>query len=221
MNRAVVLLSGGLDSATTLYAAKEKGYECSCITFDYGQRHRREIASAKKIAKLSGCDIHVQKIAFPWKGSSLLDESKRIRETHHTQKGVIPLTYVSGRNIVFLSLALSYAEVVHARAIFIGANVMDYSGYPDCRPEFLQSFEAMAASGTKCGVEGKKIKIVAPLVRKTKADIVRLAVKLGVPIKHTWSCYEGKRRPCGKCDSCYYRAHGFKEAGVVDPALFT
>ena len=211
--RAVVLLSGGLDSATTLYVAKEQGFKCSCLIFDYGQRHKKEIESAKIIAGLANSPYRVLKINFPWKGSSLLDKNKKIV---HSKGSAIPDTYVPGRNIIFLSFALSFAEAIGASAIFIGAHAQDYSGYPDCRPEFFQAFKKVISSGTKAGVEKRSIEIKIPLINKTKAAIIKLGERLGVPFNSTWSCYKGGSKPCGKCDSCYYRAKGFKEAGLED-----
>lgn len=218
MERAVVLLSGGLDSATTLYQAKRFGFKCLCLIFDYGQRHKKEIDSAKRIALKAGFPAKIIKIGLPWRGSSLLDKKVKIRRLPHPESG-IPGTYVPGRNIIFLSFALSYAETVGASAIFIGAHAQDYSGYPDCRPEFYRAFEKVIATGTKAGVEKRKIRIVTPLVNKTKAGIIALGNNLGVPFELTWSCYRGGRLPCAKCDSCYFRAKGFKEAGLNDPLL--
>lgn len=222
--RAVVLLSGGLDSAVTLYLAKQKGFHCHCLIFDYGQRHRREITAAKKIAGRAGCRYEIVKISLPWKGSSLLDRKIKIRgfskSWHHKVVMKIPATYVSARNIIFLSFAVSYAEVIDAGAVFIGAHAQDYSGYPDCRPEFFKAFSAMAAVGTRSGVEKKKVvAIEAPLLYKTKAGIIKTGARLGVPFSLTWSCYGGGKRPCGKCDSCYFRAKGFKESGLEDPLI--
>ena len=221
MPKAVVLLSGGLDSSTCLYFAKRKGFVPECLIFDYNQRHKKEVEAAKKICRYAGCGFKVLKIVLPWKGSSLLDERTGIpkRPKTPTYGSAIPSTYVPGRNIIFLSYALSYAEAIGAEAIFIGANAIDYSNYPDCRPEFYRSFQETASCGTKAGVEGKKIKICAPLIKKTKAQIIRLGKKLGVPFETTWSCYVGGKSPCGKCDSCYFRAKGFRQAGTKDPAL--
>jgi len=230
--RAVVLLSGGLDSATALYFAKEKGLECFCLTFDYGQRHKREVEAAEKIASYAGVPYKVIKINLPWQGSALLDKRIAIPSSVKVSKcpatgalalrqGVkkIPSTYVPARNIIFLSFALSYAEAIGAGSIFIGAHSQDYSGYPDCRPEFYRAFNRVASKGTRAGVEKKGIKIEAPLIDKGKAEIIRLGLKLGVPFALTWSCYAGGRRPCGRCESCYFRGRGFKEAGATDPAL--
>jgi len=215
------LLSGGLDSATTLYFARSQGYKCFCLIFDYGQRHKREIESAKKIARAANCPYKIIKINLPWKGSALLDKKIKIPKLANLRTcelaNKIPSTYVPARNIIFLSFALSFAETIGAKAIFIGAHSQDYSGYPDCRPEFYRAFDRVISVGTKSGVEKKEIKIRTPLIDKTKAQIIRLGKKLGVPFELTWSCYEGGRVPCGKCDSCYFRAKGFKEAGIPDP----
>ena len=215
-NKAVVLLSGGLDSATTLYCALNKGYQCQCLSFDYGQRHKKELRQAKAIAEKVKCEHYVLKIQMPWQGSSLLDKTKRIPRGREIILEEIPSTYVPSRNIVFLSFAASFAEAIGARSIFIGANAVDYSGYPDCRPEFYQAYQKVLDLGTKAGVERKKIKIYTPLIRKTKAQIIRLGKKLGVPYGLTWSCYQGGSRPCGECDSCMLRAKGFEEAKIQD-----
>ncbi len=210
---AVVLLSGGLDSATVLYLAKAQGYQCQALIFDYGQRHKQDVACAIKIAQASATAYRVLKINFPWKGSALLD--KRIKVPEKITSGV-PATYVPARNIIFLSFALSLAEVIKAGAIFIGAHAQDYSGYPDCRPEFFKAFIKMA----KVGIAAKhKIQILAPLLNKHKSQIIRLGGELGVPFDLTWSCYRAGKRPCGRCDSCYYRAKGFKGAGRIDPLV--
>lgn len=217
MKTAVVLLSGGLDSATTLYFAKSRGYKCLCLTFNYGQRHKKEILSAQKIAKSAHAQFKIVKFNLPWKGSSLLDKKNPLPQDYFKRKEKIPLTYVPARNIIFLSFALSFAEVIGAKAIFIGANFIDYSGYPDCRPDFFQAFKNMALFGTKSGTEGKQIKILAPLIYKTKEEIIKLGLKLKVPYGLTWSCYKGARLPCGKCDSCVLRAKGFHKLGIDDP----
>ncbi|MBI5872959.1 MAG: 7-cyano-7-deazaguanine synthase QueC [Candidatus Omnitrophica bacterium] len=218
MKKAVVLLSGGLDSATTLYIAKSRGYKVNCLVFDYGQRHRREIEAAKKIARLALCPLEVLKINFPWQGSSLLDHKMSIPWGKKISKG-IPSTYVPARNTVFLSFALSCAEVAGASTIFIGANALDYSGYPDCRPGFYHAFNRLSEVATKCGLEKKPIKVETPLINLKKSEIITLGLKLGVPYKATWSCYEGGSRPCGRCDSCILREKGFSEANAEDPAL--
>lgn len=224
---AVVLLSGGLDSATTLYLAKKEGFNPACLVFDYGQRHQREIKAAMKVARAADAQMRIIKIALPWKGSSLLDKNIEIEKvTRHLpvrqagksqDTGTIPSTYVPARNIIFLSFALSYAEAIGAGSIFIGAHAQDYSGYPDCRPEFFRAFEKVIKTGLKTGTEGKQINILAPLLFMTKARIIKLGMSLGVPYALTWSCYRGGRYPCGKCDSCYFRAKGFKEVGSKDP----
>ena len=218
---AVVLLSGGLDSATTLYWAKKLGFDCSCLIFDYGQRHRKEIRSAQAIAQSAGCSAQIIKIGLPWKGSALLDKKIKIpRGTGARGQGgtqIIPNTYVPARNIIFLSFALSCAEAMGAEAIFIGAHAQDYSGYPDCRPEFYRAFSRVISTGTKAGVERKRIEVKTPLIGKGKAEIIKLGRRLGVPFALTRSCYQGTKEPCGKCDSCYFRAKGFLEAGIRDP----
>jgi len=213
---AVVLLSGGLDSSTTLYYALKKGYKVRALIFDYGQRHNREIKSAKKIAQSAGVEYTVVKIRLPWGGSVLLDPKAKLPKANLKRKD-IPPTYVPARNIIFLSYALSFAEANKCKAIFIGANAIDYSGYPDCRPQFIRAFQRVAEVGTKSGVTGNKIKIYAPLIKLKKSEIIKLAVKLGVPLEHTWSCYKGGKEPCGVCDSCKLREKGFKEAGLEDP----
>jgi len=209
--KAVVLLSGGIDSATCLYLAKRNGFIPYCLIFDYGQRHRREIQSAKTIARKAGCKYSVCKIGLPWKGSSLIDTRLKIPK----KSPGIPSTYVAGRNIIFLSFALSYAETLKAKAIFIGANARDFSGYPDCRPQFYRAFRNVA----KTGLKNKGIRVLTPLISKSKAGIIKLAEGLGVPYELSWSCYRGGRRPCGACDSCRFRAKGFRQAAIQDPLL--
>jgi 7-cyano-7-deazaguanine synthase len=218
MKKAIVLLSGGIDSSTTLFLAKRRGYKVTCLIFDYGQRHRREIHSAIKIAKATGSKFKVIKIKLPWKGSSLLDRTKVLpkRKSIKRLKG-IPSTYVPARNLIFLSFALSFAESQRSEAIFIGANQIDYSGYPDCRAEFYKALKSVVKKGTKSGVEGRPIRILAPLINRTKTQIIRLGIRLGLPYKLTWSCYRGGKRPCGKCDSCLLRAKGFETVGIKDP----
>jgi len=201
--KAIILLSGGLDSTTTLYYAKKHGYECHALIFDYGQRHKKEVRSAVAVALLESVAYHVMRIKLPWKGSSLLDKKTKV-PTNRKMKG-IPSTYVPARNTIFLSFALSYAEAIEAQVIFIGANAVDFSGYPDCRPKFYQAFHSVIKEGTKA----QKIKILTPLIDLSKAEIIKLAIKLKVPLELTWSCYQGGQKPCGICDSCRLRQRGF------------
>jgi 7-cyano-7-deazaguanine synthase len=221
MKRAVVLLSGGLDSATSLYWAKRNGYRPLCLTVDYGQRHKRELASARKLARSVGAETFDVKVQLPWLSvSSLLADSKvRLPEVpiHRIGRDGIPSTYVPGRNTILVSLAISLADSQGACSIVVGANVLDYSGYPDCRPDYFQAFERVAKLGTRRGEEKRPLAILAPLVHMGKSEIVKLASKLGVPLEHTWSCYAGSSRPCGRCDACKLRAKGFEEAGLKDP----
>jgi len=215
--RAVILLSGGLDSATVVAMAKEQGYACYTMSFDYGQRHRAELDAAARVARDLGVVEH-KVIGLNLNGiggSALTDSSIDVPET--PGEG-IPVTYVPARNTVFLSLALGWAEVLGARDIFIGVNAVDYSGYPDCRPEFIESFERMANLATKAGVEGNGFTIQAPLQNLSKADIVKAGVRLGVDYSLTVSCYQADDhgRACGKCDSCRLRAEGFSAAGITD-----
>ena len=219
MKKAIVLLSGGLDSATTLFYAIKKCYRIYALIFDYQQRHRKEICQAKKIAKFAQCEYHVLKISLPWKASSLLDKTISLPQSHRIDPKRIPSTYVPARNIIFLSFAASYADAIGARRIFIGANTVDYSGYPDCRPEFFAVFQKVLSKGVKSGVEKKAIKVVAPLLKKTKAEIIKLGFKLNVPYALTWSCYQGTKKPCGKCDSCVLRQRGFNALKRKDPLL--
>lgn len=214
--KAVILLSGGLDSAVALYLAKQRGFDCRSLVFNYGQRHNKEIECAKKIAFKAGCDYKLLNISLPWKGSLLLEGRKKLPAASNRFNKNIPSTYVPGRNIIFLSFALSYAEAIGAQSIFIGAHNQDYSGYPDCRPEFFKAFSVMALKGTKAGTENKRIIIEAPLLNKGKAEIIKIGAKLKVPFNLTWSCYKGGKKPCGKCDSCYFRIKGFKEAGIKE-----
>ncbi|MBD3263531.1 MAG: 7-cyano-7-deazaguanine synthase QueC [Candidatus Omnitrophica bacterium] len=212
--KAVVLLSGGIDSVTVLYYALSKGYESTALIFDYGQRHRKELLAAKKIARKRKIKHYVVKTSFPWANSSLTNKDISVPCSRNLKRG-IPLTYVAGRNIVFLSYAFSLAESIGAKSVFIGAHTQDYSGYPDCRPEFLGSFEKAACRGMK----EKGIKLKAPLVRKSKKDIIKIGLELGVPFTDTWSCYEGRMSPCRKCDSCRFRIQAFRSLGLIDPLL--
>jgi len=215
--KAVVLLSGGLDSTTTLYYAQKRGYKTFCLIFDYGQRHKKEVAAAKRIAKQSRSQYQVVCIHLPWKSSALLDKKISLPKNRKTIANKIPPTYVPARNIIFLSFAASFAESIKAENIFIGANAVDYSGYPDCRPEFMKAFQQSLKRGLKTGVEGRPIKLKTPLLHKTKAQVIRLGLRLKVPYELTWSCYQGTRKPCRVCDSCLLRAKGFSEAGIQDP----
>lgn len=220
--KAVVLFSGGLDSTTALCWALAGGYDCLAISFDYGQRHSRENESARKIAGLLKVPLYEVKLDFPWLAvSSLVNSKRKLPDTAHSKigSGGIPSTYVPGRNFVFSSIGVSLADSIGARAIVSGPNVVDYSGYPDCRPAFYRAVEKAANAGTRIGATGGKIKFLTPLVRLSKAGIVRLALKLKAPLALTWSCYSGGSRPCGHCDSCKLRAKGFEAAGVADPAL--
>ena len=219
MKKAVCLLSGGLDSSTALYCAMEEGFKPLALTIDYGQLHRREIESAKQIAKHLEIEHQLISIQLPWGGSALIDPNIPIPVSRNLNEMTreIPVTYVPARNTIFLSLAASFAETRSAQAIYIGANALDYSGYPDCRPEYFQSIETALKQGTKCGVEGSSIKIKAPLLMLRKSDIIRKAFELQVPLEWTWSCYKGGDYPCGVCDSCILREKGFQEAGMSDP----
>lgn len=217
--KAIVLLSGGIDSSTTLYLAKKKGYRCHCLIFDYGQRHDKEVEVASKVAWWAGCTSTRLSIKLPWKGSSLVDKRQALPRGKVRRSGQIPSTYVPARNTIFLSFALSCAEAMGADVIFIGANAIDYSGYPDCRPRYYKAFRQLSGVATRRGVEGNSIKIATPLIRKTKANIIKMGIELKVPYKLTWSCYRGGKRPCGKCDSCVIREKGFKKAGFIDPLI--
>lgn len=217
--KAICLLSGGLDSAVCAYEAVSRGYHVIGLNLNYGQRHHREILSARKIAKKLKIKLYEVDFQMPWRGSSLTDKNIAFHDAvdvRHIAKR-IPNTYVPARNSVFLALAASCAEAEKAHGIFIGANAVDYSGYPDCRPRYLKSFEQMVKLGTKSGTEGKKIRIFAPLLKLSKKQIIQKAMKLGVPLRDTWSCYRGGARPCGRCDSCLLRAKGFAEARIQDP----
>ena len=220
--RAVVLLSGGLDSATALAIAKDAGYECYALSLSYGQRHAAELAAAERVAAAIGVARH---LILPMAldligGSALTDDSIRVPET---ESPGIPVTYVPARNTVFLALALGWAEVLEADDLFIGVNALDYSGYPDCRPAFIEAFEQMANLATKRAVEGDRVRVHAPLIQLTKAEIIRRGSALGVDYALTVSCYQADEagRACGVCDSCRLRRRGFEEAGLGDPTRYT
>jgi 7-cyano-7-deazaguanine synthase len=219
--KAVVLVSGGLDSATVLAMAKSQGYDCYALSFDYGQRHSTELTAAKRVAQELGAVEH-KVILLDMRaigGSALTDDAIHVPTT--PTEG-IPATYVPARNTVFLAYALGWAEVLQAQHIFIGVNAVDYSGYPDCRPEYIAAFQAMANLATKAGVEGQTITIHTPLIHLSKAEIIRAGVELGVDYGKTISCYnpDSEGRACGECDSCRLRAAGFLAAGVDDPTQY-
>jgi 7-cyano-7-deazaguanine synthase len=222
MKTAVVLVSGGLDSATTLALARVEGLRCYALSLDYGQRHRAELAAARRVAESLGAHEHrfITLDLRAFGGSALTDD--RIPVPVAGPGKEIPLTYVPARNTIMLSLALAWAESVQARDIFIGANAVDYSGYPDCRPEYLAAFEAMANLATKAAVEGARLSIRAPLVSMTKAQIIRAGIEAGVDFSLTVSCYQAdtQGRACGLCDSCRIRRNGFEAAGIADPTRY-
>ncbi|MDA8365142.1 MAG: 7-cyano-7-deazaguanine synthase QueC [Gammaproteobacteria bacterium] len=221
MARAVVLLSGGLDSATLLAIARDGGLSCHALSFDYGQRHRIELDAARRVARQLGATEHrIVSLDIGWMGASALTDST-IAVPRAPTAG-IPVTYVPARNTIFLAIALGWAEVLGARDIFIGVNALDYSGYPDCRPEFIRSFQQLADIATRAGTEGSGFRINAPLVAMTKAEIIQTGLKLGVDYALTLSCYapDPAGRACGECDSCRLRAQAFSAAGVPDPTLY-
>jgi 7-cyano-7-deazaguanine synthase len=220
--RAIILFSGGLDSTTCVAIAKSQGFTCYALSFEYGQKHHIEVERSKEIATKMGV-VEQKTLRLPLDeigGSSLTDEKLSVPDFQGD--GAIPSTYIPARNTIFLSFALAWGEVKNAYDIFIGANYLDYSGYPDCRPEYLQAFERMAMLATKVGVEGHPIKIHAPLLHMHKAEIIREGIRLGVDYSETISCYraDSKGRACGKCDSCTYRKKGFEEAGIPDPTPY-
>lgn len=221
MAKAVVLLSGGLDSATALAIAQERGFDCYTLSVDYGQRHRAELEAAEAISRHANAVEHlVMEIPIgAIGGSALTDDAIAVPDDGGSG---IPVTYVPARNTVFLSLALAWAEVLGADAIFIGVNAVDYSGYPDCRPEFIEAFSALAALATKQGVEGSAVSIEAPLVAMTKSDIIRAGIAAGVDYTLTVSCYraDDDGRACGHCDACRFRRDGFEAAGLSDPTRY-
>lgn len=219
--KAVILLSGGLDSSTVLYQAKADGCECYAISFDYQQRHRRELESAAKIARSAGVVQH-QVVKFDltlWGGSALTDNEIDLPGDRSLEQmsEKIPITYVPARNTIFLSFALAYAETVGADRVYIGVNALDYSGYPDCRPDYIEAMQSVFRLGTKQGREGEAIAIVAPLIELKKTEIIELGNSLGVKWEDTWSCYAGGEKACGVCDSCRLRVAAFSELGLTDP----
>jgi 7-cyano-7-deazaguanine synthase len=218
--RAVVLVSGGMDSAVTLAIARERGFVCYALSVDYGQRHASELAAAARIATMLGAALHkTVHVDLRSIGGSALTAD--IDVPTHASAG-IPITYVPARNTIMLSVALGWAEVLGASDIFCGVNAVDYSGYPDCRPEFIDAFEALANRATKAGVEGAHLRVHAPLIRMSKADIVREGARLGIDFAATVSCYQAdaKGRACGDCDACRLRAQGIRDAGVADPTRY-
>jgi 7-cyano-7-deazaguanine synthase len=219
--KAVVLLSGGLDSSTVLYQAKADGCECYAISFDYQQRHRRELKSAEAIARYASVKEH-QVISFDlrqWGGSALTNDDIDLPEHRSLEQMSqnIPITYVPARNTIFLSFGLSYAEAIDAERVYVGVNALDYSGYPDCRPDYIQAMQEVFRLGTKQGREGQPIRIVTPLIKLKKTTIIELGNQLGVPWEQTWSCYAGGDVACGVCDSCQLRLTAFAELGLKDP----
>lgn len=221
VKKAVCLVSGGIDSCVTAHLAKKKNFEIYALTINYGQRHKKEIDCAKSISCAIGAKDHIIiDIDFSnFADSSLVDKSlepEMNRQLDEIGK-IIPTTYVPARNTIFLSIALAYAETIGAEAIFIGATSTDYSGYPDCRPEFIKAFQILSNLATKKGIENKSIEIKAPLLKMSKADIIKKGLKLEANFEKTWSCYIGKKKACGRCDSCLLRLKGFKEAEIKDP----
>ena len=220
----MILLSGGLDSATVLAYAVDAGYRAHAMTFRYGQRHAVEIDAARRVARAFDVSDHiVVDIDLRAFGGSALTADIAVPHARSLEKmaAEIPITYVPARNTIFLSFALAYAEVNRANDIFLGINAIDYSGYPDCRPEYLQAYEHMANLATRASTqEGRRFHLHAPLLRMNKAEIIRAGIELGVPYQYTWSCYEGGELACGTCDSCLLRLNGFAEAGVQDPIAY-
>lgn len=221
--KAVVLVSGGLDSSTVLAKAIQEGYACYTLSFDYGQRHRSELVAAENIsARLGAVEHRVARLDLSVFGGSALTDLNIDVPEQPGASGVIPITYVPARNTVFLSYALAWAEVLAAQDIFIGVNAVDYSGYPDCRPEYIRAYERMANLATRIAVEGRPLRIRTPLIDLSKADIIRMGVALGVDYSQTVSCYQAdaEGRACGRCDSCRLRREGFEAAGVNDPTRY-
>jgi len=217
--KAVVLVSGGLDSVTVLAIAKEQGFDCHALSVDYGQRHQSELDAAKRVAAAAAVPLKILPLDLRAVGGSALTDDIDVPES---ETSGIPVTYVPARNTIMLSLALAFAEVLGADDIFIGVNAVDYSGYPDCRPEFIEAYQQMARLATKAGVEGGKMTIHTPLIDLTKAEIIRKGTELGVDYSMTVSCYQadGAGRACGLCDSCRIRKEGFKAAGIADPTKY-
>jgi len=227
VKKAIVLCSGGIDSTTTMAIAKQEGYSIYSLSFDYGQRHRIELESARRITAIMGAEKHlVMDINLRGIGGSALTDSIKVpkgRETEEIEK-TIPVTYVPARNTIFLSYALAWAEVLNAPDMFIGVTAIDYSGYPDCRPQYISAFEDMANLSIKAAVEGRmKITIHAPLINMAKSEIIRKGTELGVNYRFTHSCYDpsSEGRACGLCDSCFLRKKGFRDAGIPDPTVYT
>ncbi len=214
---AVVLLSGGLDSATSAAIAQQEGYQLLALSFNYGQRHAKELEAAQAIAQHLQIKQHytINLDLAQWGGSSLTDRAQTLPTTG-VDTTQIPSTYVPGRNTIFIALGLSLAEAQGAEAIYLGINAIDYSGYPDCRPDYLAAYQHLASLSSKVGVEGRPIQLIAPLIQDSKVDIVRRAISLGVPIAKTWSCYQGETDPCGVCDSCRLRDQALREAGYPE-----
>lgn len=225
LRKAVVLVSGGLDSTTIMAIVKSKAYDIYALSFNYGQRHKLELEAARKVARHFGAKRHlILRLDLDTIGGSALTEDIPIpqgRKLKEIGSDEVPITYVPARNTIFLAYALAWAEVLNARDIFIGVNSVDFSGYPDCRPEFIESFQRTANLATKAGVEGKEIKIHTPLIKMTKGEIIKKGVSLGVDYAMTHSCYSPKKDglPCGECDSCLLRKKGFEEAGIADPLI--
>ena len=218
MKKAIVLLSGGMDSAVTLYMAKQ-GYDVETLIFDYGQKATKEVDCAIRLSEAAGSPYTILDIDLPWQGSSLLDGDEEIPESGENAVGGIPSTYVPARNIIFMSFAVSFAEAIGAEAVFIGAHQLDFSNYPDCRDVFFESFRNVIDKGTRSGSVGAPVKVETPILNFTKKDIVAKGLELGVPFEFSWSCYKGGGEPCGSCESCILRAKGFAEAGAPDPLL--
>ena len=219
--KAVVLFSGGLDSTTCLYWALAKGYECVALNISYGQRHIKETTCAKKICSKLGVKMQSITLNLPWlkEATSLVGKNKSLPSSNLKDiynKKRLPSTYVPGRNLLFISLAASYADSIGAQAIIAGPNAIDYSGYPDCRPQFYKPLSKAVKEGTSGALSGENIEILTPLLKLSKAQIAKLGAKLKVPFSLTWTCYKGGAKPCGKCDACLLRAQGFKEAGILD-----